>query len=321
MKLQQDGKLSKGAKIETDNLVSMRHYAQQIPIHKQKKVLNDLSGVNTSSIRGRGVDFSEVRAYQAGDDIRAMDWRVTARNQKPHIKVFREERERPIMIACDLRSSMFFGTRHAFKSVLAADLAALFSWAALNNGDRIGALLFDNQKEIDLRPKPGRKQVMHLLHELASFNQEQTTNESGRLSEMLRHLRRVCKPGSAIYFISDWNGFDEDCERQLYQLSKHNDVFAFQIFDHLEAELPPPGSYPLTDGQQRIQMESFSDSQREKHIQQFERRQSHLKQRLIAQGIPLITLQPNSEVITELRSGMGFGPRASAQASTQTSKG
>ena len=114
--------LSKGALISTDNLVAIRHLAKLLPIHKQKKVLNEMAGVHTSNLRGRGVDFSEVRSYQAGDDIRAMDWRVTARTQKPHIKVFREERERPIMVVCDLRSSMFFGTQHAFKSVLAADI-------------------------------------------------------------------------------------------------------------------------------------------------------------------------------------------------------
>ena len=124
--------LSAGAEIKTDNLVALRHLANLLPIHKQKKVLNELSGVHTSNLRGRGVDFSEVRAYQPGDDIRAMDWRVTARTQKPHIKVFREERERPIMIVCDLRASMFFGTQYAFKSVLAADIASLFAWSALN---------------------------------------------------------------------------------------------------------------------------------------------------------------------------------------------
>ena len=165
--------LSAGAEIKTDNLVAIRHIAKLLPIHKQKKVLNELAGIHTSNVRGRGVDFSEVRSYQPGDDIRAMDWRVTARNQKPHIKVFHEERERPIMIVCDLRSSMFFGTQYAFKSVLAADIASLFSWSALNNGDRFGALLFDNNREIDVRPKPGLKQVMHVLHALAEFTQQQ----------------------------------------------------------------------------------------------------------------------------------------------------
>ncbi len=302
--------LSSGAEIKTDNLVAVRHLANLLPIHKQKKVLNELAGIHTSNLRGRGVDFSEVRSYQPGDDIRAMDWRVTARNQKPHIKVFREERERPIMIVCDLRASMFFGTQYAFKSVLAADLASLFSWSALNNGDRIGALFFDNQNEIDIRPKPGRKQVMHVLHELAEFTQKQATltpeQSSDRLASMCRHARRVARPGSTIYFISDWQGFNQDCERQLHQINKHNDVVAINIFDAFEENILPLGSYPLTDGQQRLQLECHSKSQGLAHQQAFQQRQQELKQRTLKLGIPLISLQAQNDIISELRLGLGL---------------
>lgn len=302
--------LSSGAEIKTDNLVAVRHLANLLPIHKQKKVLNELAGIHTSNLRGRGVDFSEVRSYQPGDDIRAMDWRVTARNQKPHIKVFREERERPIMIVCDLRASMFFGTQYAFKSVLAADLASLFSWSALNNGDRIGALFFDNQNEIDIRPKPGRKQVMHVLHELAEFTQKQATltpeQSSDRLARMCRHARRVARPGSTIYFISDWQGFNQDCERQLHQINKHNDVVAINIFDAFEENILPLGSYPLTDGQQRLQLECHSKSQGLAHQQAFQQRQQELKQRTLKLGIPLISLQAQNDIISELRLGLGL---------------
>jgi len=302
--------LSKGALISTDNLVAIRHLAKLLPIHKQKKVLNEMAGVHTSNLRGRGVDFSEVRSYQAGDDIRAMDWRVTARTQKPHIKVFREERERPIMVVCDLRSSMFFGTQHAFKSVLAADICGLFSWSALNNGDRIGALLFDDNHETDIRPKPGRKQVMHVLHELSLFTQQQARHHSesktSRLADMLRHTRRVTRPGSTVYLISDWQDFDLDCERQLHQISKHNDVVAINIFDAFEQNILPLGSYPLTDGKQRLQLECYSKSQGLEHQQAFELRQQELKQRTLKLGIPLISLQAQQDIITELRRGLGL---------------
>lgn len=309
--------LSKGAQITTGNLVSLRQYANLLPIHKQKKVLNELAGIHTSNLRGRGVDFSEVRSYQAGDDIRAMDWRVTARNQKPHIKVFHEERERPIMIICDLRSSMFFGTQHAFKAVLAADIASLFSWSALNNGDRIGALLFDNNREIDIRPKPGRKQVMHVLHELAQFNHQQDTvltqSEkpnalSNRFADMLRHARQVIRPGSTVYFISDWQGFDQDCERQLHQINKHNDVVGINIFDAFEENILPLGSYPLTDGKQKLQLECYSKTQGLEHQRLFQQRQQQLKQKSLKLGMPLISLQAQQDIIAKLRSGLGLNP-------------
>jgi uncharacterized protein (DUF58 family) len=313
--MEQSKALSSGAEIQSANLVGMRHLANLLPIHKQKKVLNDMAGVHTSNLRGRGVDFSEVRSYQPGDDIRAMDWRVTARQQKPHIKVFHEERERPIMIVCDLRSSMFFGTQYAFKSVLAADLASLFSWSALNNGDRIGALLFDNSREIDVRPKPGRKQVMHVLHELAEFNQQQEPIEkkskyTSRLADMCRHVRQVTRPGSTIYFISDWQDFDQDCERQLHKISKSNDVVALNIFDAFEKNILPLGSYPLTDGQTVLQLECYSKSQGVAHQHAFQRRQDDLKQRTLKLGIPLISLQAQGDIIADLRTGLGLSQSA-----------
>jgi uncharacterized protein (DUF58 family) len=322
-----NGRLSKGALISTDNLVAIRHLAKLLPIHKQKKVLNEMAGIHTSNLRGRGVDFSEVRSYQAGDDIRAMDWRVTARTQKPHIKVFREERERPVMVVCDLRSSMFFGTQHGFKSVLAADIVSLFSWSAFNNGDRIGALLFDDAHETDIRPKPGRKQVMHVLHELSQFKQAQGNTDpdrhdsptalttTSRLADMLRHTRRVTRPGSTVYFISDWQDFDADCERQLYQISKHNDVVAINIFDAFEQNILPLGSYPLTDGTQHLQLECYSKSQGLEHQQAFEQRQQTLKQRTLKLGVPLISLQAKDDIITELRRGLGLSQIAMSKAS------
>jgi uncharacterized protein (DUF58 family) len=300
--------LSAGAAITTDNLVALRHLANLLPIHKQKKVLNELSGTHTSNLRGRGVDFSEVRGYQPGDDIRAMDWRVTARSQKPHIKVFREERERPIMVVCDLRANMFFGTQYAFKSVLAADLSSLFAWSALKNGDRIGALFFDNQREIDLRPKPGRKQVMRVLHELSQFSLDQVPADlqTNRLASMCRHARRVTRPGSTLYFISDWQSFDQDCERQLHQMNKHNDVVAINIYDAFEENILPLGSYPLTDGQQKMQLECYSKAQGIEHQKAFQLRQQDLKQRMLKLGIPLINLQAQNDIITELRHGLGL---------------
>ena len=232
------------------------------------------------------------------------------------------------MVVCDLRASMFFGTQYAFKSVLAADIVSLFSWSALNNGDRIGALLFDDHNETDIRPKPGRKQVMHVLHKLSEFKQnqqsenpatnsepDQSVSNTCRMADMLRHTRRVTRPGSTIYFISDWQDFDQDCERQLHQISKHNDVVAINIFDAFEKKILPLGSYPLTDGKQRLQLECYSKSQGLEHQRAFEQRQQALKQRTLKLGIPLINLQAQDDIITELRKGLGLGQIAMGKAS------
>ncbi len=306
--MRQDGHFSAGAEILPANLVQLRTLARQLPLHKQKKVLNDLAGSHASAIRGRGLDYAEVREYQAGDDIRAMDWRVTARTGDAHIKVFREEKERPVLLVCDLRAAMRFGSRRALKQVLAADLTALFAWAALEHGDRIGALLFNDELETDLRPKTGRKQVLQLLNELTTMAPSASADPQQRMQQICRHLRRIARPGSAIYFISDWTGFDADCEQQLHAVTRHCDLVAVHISDPLEAELPPPGLYSLSDGQQRLSLDSTTSRQREEYQQAFSLRMNNLQQQLQRLKVPLIALSTsNADPLPALRQGLGLG--------------
>ena len=306
--MRQDGHFSAGAEILPANLVQLRTLARQLPLHKQKKVLNDLAGSHASAIRGRGLDYAEVREYQAGDDIRAMDWRVTARTGDAHIKVFREEKERPVLLVCDLRATMRFGSRRALKQVLAADLTALFAWAALEHGDRIGALLFNDELETDLRPKTGRKQVLQLLNELTTMPPSASADPQQRMQQICRHLRRIARPGSAIYFISDWTGFDADCEQQLHAVTRHCDLVAVHISDPLEAELPPPGLYSLSDGQQRLSLDSTTSRQCEEYQQAFSLRMNSLQQQLQRLKVPLIALSTsNADPLPALRQGLGLG--------------
>lgn len=304
-----------GTQIDSNRLVQLRKLATMLPLAKQKKVLNDLSGNHSSFLRGRGMDYSEVRQYQAGDDIRSMDWRVTARTGKAHVKVFNEEKERPVLLLCDLRAGMQFGSQRALKSVLAADITALISWASLQAGDRVGAFLFTDQQELNLRPQPGRKAILHLIRELASLGTSQPADASSRLQQVLRHLRRVARPGSRIYIVSDWSGFDEDCQQHLYHISRHSDLVAIHISDPLEQELPPPGIYPIEDGQQHLLLNSVSTNNREQYRQAYESRLVDLQRQLLNLRIPLIqlsTADPNP--FPTLRSGLGLGQKTRANA-------
>jgi uncharacterized protein (DUF58 family) len=303
------GRLSKGPSITAENLIALKALASSLPIHKQKKILNDMSGVHTSNMRGRGVDFSEVRSYQPGDDIRSMDWRVTARSGKAHIKVFKEERERPIILVGDLRPSMFFGTRHAFKSVLCADLVSLFAWSACDHGDRVGALLFNDQKEIDLRPKNGRKHILNLLHQLCQFTPTSPsleTDNAQRFTQICRHVRRISKPGSMIYFCSDFLGFNEESEHQLYELQRRNDVIAIHIYDPIEKSIDIPGYYPITDGHKTVLLDQLSKSQRQQHKQSFDQFVAYIQDRTQRLGIPYLSLSADSDVINNLNAGLGL---------------
>lgn len=304
-------RFSTGADIKPANLVALRDLASQLPLHKQKRILNDLAGTHTSAVRGRGIDFSEVREYQPGDDIRSMDWRVTARTGDPHIKLFREERERPVLVVCDLRTGMHFGTRRALKSVLAADISALIAWAAMANGDRIGGVIFNDQYEVDLRPKTGRKQVLNLLHNMADvergdIEKSSATNSLQRMQQICRHIRQVARPGSAIYFISDWAGFDAECERQLFSVTRHCDLIAVQLYDPIEAELPPPGLYNLTDRHQKRTLDTHSQTIREAHQLAFAQQQQQIRQHMLRLKVPLIRIATNDDPLTALRTGLGL---------------
>lgn len=302
--------LTSGSEILASNLVRLRHLAPLLPLTKQKKVLNELSGQHSSSLRGRGMDYAEVRQYQAGDDLRAMDWRVTARTDKPHIKLFQQEKERPVLIVCDLRSNMFFGSRRALKSVLATDLSALLAWASIEAGDRVGAVLFNDTQEFNLRPKPGRKAVLHLLNrmcELALDNEFSDHDMQARMQQICRHVRRIATPGSRIYFISDWLGFDEQCQQQLFNISRHSDIAALHLSDPLERELPPPGIYPITDGLQQLQLDSADAHNRSRYQASFDQQLATLQQQLLALRIPLIRLSTDTqEPLNTLRLGLGI---------------
>ena len=161
---------ARGAHVELDDLIAMRFPARQLRLARRNRALSALAGPNKSNFRGRGIEFEEVRNYQPGDDIRSIDWRVTARTGSAHTKLFQEERERPVLVAVDQRSNMFFGSSHCFKSVLAAQLAGLLAWSALDAGDRVGGLVFNGATHRELRPRRSRKAVLALRAGIAEYN-------------------------------------------------------------------------------------------------------------------------------------------------------
>lgn len=226
------------------------------------------AGGHLSRVRGRGMDYEESRAYQVGDDIRAMDWRVTARAGEPHTKVFREERERPVVVCVDLNPGMFFASRGALKTVQAARAAALFGWAAVAQGDRVGALLF-NQGHHELQPRAGRRGILRMIRELVTHTAPEpgpaaSVDPAGFNSALLR-LRRLVRPGSLVILISDFYELDRDSVHHLMYLRRHNDLMAVQVLDPLELVAPPAGRYGLTDGHQRRDLDATSRNDRNRY--------------------------------------------------------
>ena len=286
----------KGAYIQLEDMIAARFAAKDLKLQQRRKALSQLAGPNKTNFRGRGLDFAEVRAYQSGDDIRSIDWRVTARTGKAYTKLFQEERERPMLVVTDQRQPMFFGSQHCFKSVTACYVSALLAWSALQQGDRVGGLVFGNEDQQEIRPRRSRQSALALMHSLLDYNQK-LNRQSGlavdhgqRLAEVLGELRRISKPGQAIYLISDFAGFNnEQVQKHLFQLSRHCEITALLTSDPMEAELPPPGFYTISDGAQRQSL--FTGGKvRDQYQKQYQEHISGLHRSLAKIGIPLIEL-------------------------------
>jgi len=216
------------------------------------------SGGYVSRAKGRGMEFDEVRPYQPGDDIRSIDWRVTARTGKAHTKLFREERERPVFISVDYRASMQFATRGVFKSVQAAKLAGLLAWVAQRHSDRIGGQIFTDHFCKELKPQNGKRAVLHFFNALIQQPAEQAALD---FEGIMRRLSQHVKPGSLVYIISDFRGLNKAAEHYLAKLARHCEVVMILVYDPLESHLPAKGCYRFTDNSKDIMVDT-SDKQR-----------------------------------------------------------
>ena len=260
--------------VSLKTLIDLAKQATRINLHHaQNRSLQ--SGGYVSRFKGRGMEFDETRLYQPGDDIRSIDWRVTARTGKTHTKVFREERERPVFISVDDRLTMQFATRGVFKSVLAAKLAGLLAWAAEYHGDRIGGQIFSELECRELKPQNGRHAVLRFLSTIVGkTNLTSSVNELGTtalpkitLEQVLARLAQHARPGSLVYVISDFRGINEQTETYLAKLAQHCEVVLIFIYDPLESSLPTKGRYRFTNNERDVVIDT-SDEQRLKNFQQ-----------------------------------------------------
>lgn len=267
-----------GIQVFSDDLVKQRVHAKDIKLESRQRSRSAIDGSSRSSRRGRGMEFSEVRHYQAGDDIRNIDWRVTARTQETYTKLFQEEKERPVYLIVDQRSTMFFGSNHQFKSVLAAELASIIAWSAYNNRDKIGAFVFGDQKQYDLRPKQGKHALFRFLHDLADSNQslfkqtlERDQDKQPRVStaDILVEARRMVRPGSLVFVLSDLSDFNDDTQKALSLLSRHCDIELLRVFDPLETSLPNVNKITLSNGVQRLKVNTSNKALTNTYQQQW----------------------------------------------------
>jgi len=268
------------------------------------------TGAYVSHFRGRGMEFDESRPYQPGDDPRSIDWRVTARSTEAYTKLFREERERPVLVVVDLRAVMHFATRGCFKSVNAARSAALIAWAAHHRGDRLGGLIFTDDDHRELKPRLGRQAALRFVHQLVDHSGWQSKGvdrdaSSAGFDRAMGALRRVVRPGSLVVILSDFSGFSAQAQSYLSSIARHNEVLAVAISDPLERELPPPGRYRLVGNDAEMTIDTAPGGARDEYASAYASRLHELETYCQRYRIHLMPMSTDDDPVTALQTALG----------------
>lgn len=300
---------------DLNTLRRLKYLAKGFSFSPNQPANSQLSGKNVSKLRGRGLNFEELRHYHAGDDIRSMDWKVTQRTGKPHIKVFTEEKERNVFLAIDQRMTMFFGSTNKMKSVIAAELAALIAWKISDSGDRIGAVIYNDEKTKVIPAKRGTNHVVNLLSELLKKNHDLTLNDnhksenevddSASFNKMLAKLLKVSKHNGLIILVGDGHGFNDLSTDYIKQLRQHNEVIACHISDPLELDLPKMSQMIVSDGKQQIQFSSQNKDIQKNYQEEIKRQLETYVKTVKKYRIPLIEIDTTSPVEKQLRKALG----------------
>lgn len=292
--------------VQIDELLELRHGAHVLGLASRHRVQSVLSGLYASVFRGQGMDFEETREYQEGDEIRNMDWRVTARTGVAHLKVFREERERAVMLCVDAGPHMQFGTRGTFKSIQAARASALLGWAASGNQDRVGALLFGNPGDGDrfFRPSRARLSLWRMLSALTEVP-EPGLVDGDPLVDALHKLWRVAPTGGLIFVIADMNRDPDPLHKPLGRLRQRNDIVLMPVDDPADREIPAIGRVVFsTQNGEKIEVNTDSEAGRRQYRERWERNRQALDTLAKRLGAVFLPVPTNEEIHQVLITGL-----------------
>ncbi len=304
--------------VSAQSLIRLRQQAAQLPL-TSGRIHAKQGGAYQSSFKGRGMEFEESRIYLPGDDIRNMDWRVTARTGTAHTKVFAEERERPVLFWLDLNNPMFFATRGAFKSVVAAQAASLLAWSACTRNDRLGALIFSSDEHTEIRPRRGKAAVLDFIGRTCEHSAwQQRTQQPRNMERAMARLRKVAHPGSLIFMLSDFrdnlgNTINGAARSHLINTARHNDVVLVHIYDPLETSLPKTGRYRLSDSRREIEINTGSAKLRNDYQQRFSAHQDALQKLCQQQRMYLLPMSTEDSVLASLQRGLGVRTQTHTQ--------
>lgn len=299
-----------GAYAELDSLIALQAKARGFSLLHSQPAHSLLYGRRASHVRGRGLDFEELREYVAGDDVRSIDWRVTARTTKPYLRVYSEERDRPTMLVIDQRMNMFFGSRVSMKSVVAAEIAALAAWRVSQQGDRVGAFVFNDDATDTVRIHRSRANVLRILDVVARQNHalrgdSPARSEPTRLNEVLRAVAGVCRHDALIVIASDFYGADDATRDALLRLSQSNDVICCLVYDPLAVKLPAADRLVVSDGELQVEMPLGRESVRKSILSASDARVKNILAWHKELGIPVLPISTAADVSHQLRHLLG----------------
>ena len=280
--------------METNELLKK---VRKIEIKTRGLSQNIFAGQYHTAFKGRGMTFSEVREYQYGDDVRSIDWNVTARFGRPYIKVFEEERELTVMLLVDVSGSLDFGTTHQFKKGIITEVSATLAFSTIQNNDKVGAIFFSDKIEKFIPPKKGKKHVLHIIRELLVF--EPASNQTN-IGEALKYFTNAIKKRSTAFIISDF--IDSGFERTLTIANNKHDIAAMQVYDIREAELPDVGLIKVKDAEtgERIWVDTSDKRLRTSYKHKWNERQLALQKTFKQSGVDSVTMSTSEDYVRAL---------------------
>ena len=301
--------------VSVAQLVRLQYQAKGFSFLPRQPVHSVLTGRKRSKLRGRGLDFIELRGYRPGDDIRTMDWRVTNRTRKPHVRVYAEEKDRPVMLLIDQRLSMFFGSRWKMKSVIAAELGAVAAWRTLDVGDRVGAILFNDETIEEYKPSRSQRSLLHVFDRLQRMNRRLRVGDTGQkksaagvsLARVLRAAERLVSHDYLVVLMSDFTDWDGAALACLKRIARHNDVIAGLVYDSLEADISAASRLIVSDGRYQLEIDPAKSELVERYSQSSVTSFQALKRELRRHDVPLLPISSDIPVIDQLRSRLGGG--------------
>lgn len=301
---------SEGVYVELDELVRLQHKASGFSFLPRQPVHSILSGRHASKLRGRGLNFEELRNYLPGDDTRNIDWKVTARTRTPYVRVYTEEKDRTVWLLVDQRIGMFFGSRQRMKSVVAAEVAAISAWRVLRVGDRVGALVFDDSEISVIPPHRSRERVMQILKQVVKKNRALSVNpdikpDEGKLNEALKQISHLARHDCLVCLITDGDGVNPETRRHVTRLSEHNDVITALVYDPLEKDMPSAGRLRFANDEGQLEADTSNRKLRKGFQNDFEENLARIQSASRRFSIPVLTLDTISPVPDQLRDAFG----------------